>query len=159
MISLLDLVSLEAVCRFRDQGTSLQKVRKVFEALREAEPDIAYPLARRSFFTDGVSVWARVHGRHTQEIVGRHRGNLTFTRAIKTLAHEIRFVNDVAAAWDISPWVAIDPAVRFGAPVVRGTRIPVSTIMANLAEATEEEVADWYQLSVRQVRGVAEFAA
>lgn len=158
VISFLDLVSLETVCRFRDQGTSLQKVRKVFEALRSAEPGITHPLARRSFFTDGVSVWARVNG-HTQEIVGRYRGNLTFTRAIKTLAHEIRFVSDVAVAWDISPWVAIDPAVRFGAPVARGTRIPVSTVMANLAEATEEEVADWYQLSVCQVRGVAEFAA
>ena len=158
VISFLDLVSLETVCRFRDQGTSLQKVRKVLETLRSAAPHIAHPLARRSFFTDGVSVWVGVHG-HSEEIVGRYRGHLTFTKAIKTFAHEIRFVNDVAAAWDVSPWVGIDPAVCFGAPVVRGTRIPVSTIMANLTEATEEEVADWYQLSVCQVRGVVEYAA
>ncbi len=71
---------------------------------------------------------------------------------------EIRFVNDSAAAWDISPWVGIDPLVCFGAPTVRGTRIPVRTILANLADATEQEVADWYELSVCQVRGVAEFA-
>ncbi len=155
-ISFHDLVSLETVRRFREEGTSLQKVRKVLEALRSAEPDVARPLAHRSFFTDGGSVWADVVGR-TEELVGRNPRQLAFRDAVRTFAHEIRFVGDVAAAWDISPWVGIDPAIRFGAPVVRGTRIPVSTIKANLAEATEFEVADWYELSVRQVRGVAKF--
>ncbi len=155
--SFLDLVSLETVRRFRDQGTSLQKVRKVLEALRTAEPDVARPLAHRSFFTDGVSVWADVVGR-TEELVGRNRRQLAFRDAVRTFADEIRFVNDAAAAWDISPWVGIDPLVCFGAPTVRGTRIPVKTILANLADATEWEVADWYELSVCQVRGVAEYA-
>lgn len=156
-ISFLDLVSLETVRRFRDQGTSLHKVRKVLEALRTAEPDVARPLAHRSFLTDGGSVWADVVG-HTEELVGRNRRQLAFRDALRTFADEIRFVNDSAAAWDISPWVGIDPLVCFGAPAVRGTRIPVRTILANLADATEQEVADWYELSVCQVRGVAEFA-
>ena len=156
-VSFLDLVSLETVRRFRDQGTSLQKVRKVLEALRTVEPDLARPLAHRSFFTDGVSVWADVVG-NTEELVGRNRRQLAFRDAVRTFADEIRFVNDAAAAWDISPWVGIDPLVCFGAPTARGTRIPVKTILANLADATEWEVADWYELSVSQVRGVAEFA-
>ena len=83
---------------------------------------------------------------------------MAFRDAVRTFADEIRFVNDAAAAWDISPWVGIDPLVCFGAPTVRGTRTPVKTILVNLADATEREVADWYQLSVCQVRGVAEFA-
>ncbi len=157
-ISFLDLVSLEAVCRFRGKGTSLQKVRKVLEALRSAEPDVASPLAHRSFFTDGVNVWADVVG-NIEEIVGRDRRQMALRDAVRTFADEIRFVDDIAAAWDISPWVGIDPKVCFGAPVVRGTRIPAKTITANLADATAEEVANWYELSVRQVRGVAEFAA
>ena len=156
-ISFLDLVSLETVRRFRHQGTSLQKVRKVVDALRTAEPDVVRPLAHRSFFTDGTSVWADVVGR-TEEVVGRNRRQMAFRDAVRTFADEIRFVNDDAAAWDISPWVGIDPSVCFGAPTVRGTRIPVKTILANLADATEQEVADWYELSVCQVRGVAEFA-
>ena len=157
-VGFLDLVSLETVRRFRDQGTSLQKVRKVVEALRTADPDVARPLAHRSFFTDGASVWADIVGR-TEELVGRNRRQMAFRDAVRTFADEIRFVNDAAAAWDISPWVGIDPLVCFGAPTVRGSRIPVKTILANLADATEREVADWYQLSVCQVRGVAEFAA
>lgn len=157
-VSFLDLVSLETVRRFRDHGTSLQKVRKVLQALRSAEPEIARPLAHRSFFTDGVSVWADVVGR-TEEIVGQNRQQMAFREAVRTFADEIRFVDDVAAAWDISPWVGIDPKVCFGAPVVRGTRIPVKTVMANLAVTTHEEVADWYELSIRQVKGVADFCS
>lgn len=155
-ISFLDLVSLEAVRRFRMRGTSLQKVRRVLEALRHADPQMARPLAHRSFFTDGVNVWGELL-EDVEEIAGKQRRQMAFIEAVQTFAHEIRFVHDVAAAWDISPWVAIDPTIRFGAPVVRGTRIPVSTIKANLEEATEQEVADAYELSISQVRGVAEF--
>lgn len=158
-ISFHDLVSLETVRRFRACGASLQKVRKVLEALRGAHPEMARPLVHRSFFTDGRSVWAGDAGDAAEEIVGRHRCQMALEPAVARFADEIRFVEDVAAAWDISPWVGIDPKICFGAPVVRGTRIPVRTIMANLAEETEQEVADWYELSVCQVRGVAEFAA
>lgn len=157
-ISFLDLVSLETVSRMRGQGASLQKVRKVLAALRAADPKVTRPLAHRSFFTDGTSVWAELLD-GTEELVGRHPRQLAFREAVRVFADEIRFVNDTATAWDISPWVDIDPFVCFGAPVVRGTRIPVKTITANLAAATEQEVADWYELSVTQVRGVAEFAA
>ena len=161
-ISFHDLVSLETVRRFRAHGASLQKVRRVLGALRGAHPEMARPLVHRSFFTDGRSVWAGVvgdAGDAAEEIVGRHRRQMALEPVVATFADEVRFVEDVAAAWDISPWVGIDPEVCFGAPVVRGTRIPVRTIMANLAEATEQEVADWYELSVCQVRGVAGFAA
>jgi len=157
-VSFLDLVSLETVSRLRDQGASLQKVRKVLEALRVAEPNLARPLAHRSFFTDGISVWAELL-EGTEELVGRHPRQLAFREAVRVFADEIRFVDDTATAWDISPWVDIDPSVCFGSPVVRGTRIPVKTIVTNLAEAPVREVADWYELSVAQVRGVAEFAA
>lgn len=157
-ISFLDLVSLETVRRFRLQGTSLQKVRKVLEALHNAAPEVTRPLAHRSFFTDGADVWADVVGR-TEELVGRNPGQLAFRDAVRVFADEIRFVDGTASAWDISPWVDIDPSVCFGAPVVRGTRIPVRTIVDNLSEVCEREVADWYELSTAQVRGVAEFAA
>lgn len=155
-ISFLDLVSLETVRRLRDQGTSLQRVRKVLEALRVAEPTVTRPLAHRSFFTDGVGVWADFADQ-AEELVGRYPKQLALRDAVRVFADEIRFVDDTANAWDISPWVNIDPVVCFGAPIVRGTRIPAKTIIANLAVATENEVAEWYELSVSQVRGVAEF--
>ena len=63
-----------------------------------------------------------------------------------------------ASGWQLSPWVEIDPERQFGAPVVRGTRIPVSTIEAQLRAGSPVEVADWYGLRVEQVEGVRDYA-
>lgn len=156
-LTFLDLVSLEIVRRLHARGASMQKIRRAEEKLRMVRPGIQRPFATHSFFTDGVGVWVEVNG-ETEELVGRHAGNLVWEPAIRSFAEEIRFDHDASAfAWDIDEWVELDPTVQFGAPVVRGTRIPVATIKENLAVGTPEQVAEWYQLSVRQVRGVAEY--
>jgi uncharacterized protein (DUF433 family) len=158
LLTFHDLVSVEVIRRFREEGTSLQAVRKIQADLREiVPPHITRPFATRVFFyTDGRSVWAQF-GDVAREVVGRRAGHLVIPDAIRTFAREIRFVDDVATGWELSPDVEIDPRVQFGAPVVRGTRIPVSTIAAQLRAGTPEQVADWYALTVRQVEGVAQY--
>jgi uncharacterized protein (DUF433 family) len=34
---------------------------------------------------------------------------------------------------EIAPRIVVDQAVRFGRPVIRGTRVPVATVIAKLA--------------------------
>lgn len=152
-----DLVSLEVVRRFRVEHVSLQKVRKVEAALRDRHPDLLRPFAHRVFFTDGASIWVDVNGM-TEEVIGKHPKHVVFRDAISTFAQEIRYQHDVAVAWDVSEWIEIDPAVQFGAPVVRGTRITVDAVIGNLEVGSPEDVADWYGLSVRQVEGVVRYA-
>ena len=81
--------------------------------------------------------------------------------AVQTFADEIRFKGPdrVAAAWNLSPWIEINPEIQFGAPVVRGTRVPIDTVLANLDVGTPGEVADWYDLTLDEVRGVRDYAA
>ncbi|MEW6154231.1 MAG: DUF433 domain-containing protein [Actinomycetota bacterium] len=94
------------------------------------------------------------------ELVGRQRNHFVWRPAIETFAEQIRYGPDShASGWDLSPWVEIDPSVQFGTPVVRGTRVPVRTIAANLRAGTPEDVADWYGLTVQQVQGVIEYLA
>ncbi len=158
VISFLDLVSVEAVRRLRDHKLSFQKVRKALERLTHDRTMHGYPLAHQSILSDGQSLWVHI-GDHTEEVVGKRENHTVMVEAVRTFAEEVRFAGDMAASWTISPWVEIDPEVCFGEPRVRGTRIPVSTIVANLKEGTPQEVADWYNLSVREVKGVAEYAA
>ncbi len=157
ILSFHDLVSLEVVRRFRAEKVSLQKVRKVEAALRERHPELLRPFAHRLFFTDGASVWVDVNG-VTEEVIGNRPNQVVFQEIISTFAREIRYEHDRAVAWDISEWIEIDPTVQFGAPVVRGTRVTVDTIVENLEVGTPQEVADWYGLSIRQVDGVAQYA-
>ncbi len=61
-------------------------------------------------------------------------------------------------ALDYSELLVRDPQICGGEPVVRGTRVPVRTILASLAEGTwiDEILADFPTLRVEQVRAVIE---
>lgn len=57
--------------------------------------------------------------------------------------------------------ISTDPDVLAGKPVVKGTRIPVETVLARLAENPEIEdlLAAFPRLSVNDVRACLDFAA
>lgn len=57
--------------------------------------------------------------------------------------------------------ITADPEVMAGVPCIRGTRIPVATVVGMVAEGmTDEEiVADYPQLSTEDVREALRFAA
>ena len=56
--------------------------------------------------------------------------------------------------------IAIDPAVRGGQPVVRGTRVPVDVILGALAAGQPpEDLCQAYALGEEQIRDCLAFAA
>ena len=57
--------------------------------------------------------------------------------------------------------VSVDPAVCFGKPCIRGTRIWVSLIVENLAEGVKEEeiLAAYPQLRIADIRAALAYAA
>ncbi len=160
LLSFHDLVSLELVRRFREKNVSLQRVRKLESELKQRYPGIARPMAYEVFFTDGSSIWHRFNpGDDTlvEEIVGQRPGQYAWTPAIQSFADEIRYEDHMAVAWNLSEWVEIDPTIQFGAPIVKGTRTPVSAIVADLGAGSPEEVADWHGLEVEQVEDVRDY--
>ena len=67
----------------------------------------------------------------------------------------------MATVHDYHERVVLDPDVRFGKPVVRGTRITVGDVLGYLASGmTEDEVlADFPQLTRDDLRACLAFAA
>jgi uncharacterized protein (DUF433 family) len=67
----------------------------------------------------------------------------------------------VTARNDVLRRISIDPAVCFGKPCIRGTRIWVSLIVENLAEGvTEAELLAAYpQLTIEDIRAALAYAA
>jgi uncharacterized protein (DUF433 family) len=57
--------------------------------------------------------------------------------------------------------IAIDPAIRFGKPCVRGTRVTVGDVLSYLASGMREEdvIADFPQLTADDIRACLAFAA
>ncbi len=61
---------------------------------------------------------------------------------------------------EIAPRVTIDPRIRFGQPVVKGTRVPIAVILDELAAGTPSaEIAREYGISFLDVRAVLRYAA
>lgn len=63
-------------------------------------------------------------------------------------------------AVEIFPRIAVDPEVRFGKPVIKGTRVPVTVVLEELASGTTaEDIAREYGIAVEDIRAVLRYAA
>lgn len=62
-------------------------------------------------------------------------------------------------AKEIFPGITVDPQVVHGRPVVAGTRVPVESILGELAGGSSfEEVANDYHVTAEQIRAALGYA-
>jgi uncharacterized protein (DUF433 family) len=60
---------------------------------------------------------------------------------------------------EIAPRITVDEKVRFGKPVVQGTRVAVTTVLGHLASGdTAESIAEEYGLSKEDVLACIAYA-
>ena len=63
-------------------------------------------------------------------------------------------------AREIAPRIVVDSSVRFGRPVIQGTRVSVDLIVAKLAGGmAAADVATEYELSLEDVQAALSYAA
>ena len=61
---------------------------------------------------------------------------------------------------EIAPRIALDDKVRFGKPVIKGTRVPVDLILGKLAGGmTYEEVMAEYDLAKEDILAALRYAS
>jgi uncharacterized protein (DUF433 family) len=61
---------------------------------------------------------------------------------------------------EIAPRIVVDSAVRFGRPVIRGTRVPVALVVAKLAGGMDAtEMMAEYDLTAEDVQAALHYAA
>ncbi len=87
--SFKDLVALKVAKRLRDEGISLQKIRKSLAWLRRHFPEVAAPLAELRFLTNGVDLF--VLDRDPQKILDTLKnGQLVIALALGELIEDLR---------------------------------------------------------------------
>ena len=60
----------------------------------------------------------------------------------------------------IAPRITVDPQVRFGKPVIEGTRVPVSVIVGAVAAGDSwEEITQEYGIREDDIRAALAYAA
>ena len=61
---------------------------------------------------------------------------------------------------ELSLGITVDPSVRFGKPVIKGTRVPVDTIVARVASGISiKDVAVEYSITEKDVYNALHYAA
>jgi len=61
---------------------------------------------------------------------------------------------------EIAPRISVDEKIRFGKPVISGTRVPVDLILGKLAGGmTYEEVMAEYEVTREDILAVLDYAA
>ncbi|MCL4510687.1 MAG: DUF433 domain-containing protein [Bacteroidetes bacterium] len=60
---------------------------------------------------------------------------------------------------ELNDRVVIDPAIRFGKPVIKGTRVPVEVVLGRLAAGlTYKEVMKEYEITREDILAVLQYA-
>lgn len=157
-----DLVSLEVVAHLRDAGLTSHTVRQAEQKLRTEFPGIEHPFAAVGiFYTDGQTVWAALDSESSDfvEVVGKRPRHMVLAGMIRPFITEIHAGDHepTATRWDIAPGVVINPRIQFGRPVLAGTRVPVATVIENLDAGSPSQVAEWFSLTLEQVRDAEAF--
>jgi uncharacterized protein (DUF433 family) len=63
-------------------------------------------------------------------------------------------------ALQLAPHIVVDPAIRFGRPVIQGTRVPIDLVLAKLAGGMSAmEIADEYEITTEDIQATLSYAA
>jgi len=160
-VSFHDLIDALVVARFREEGVPLQYLRKIHRALvREFErPN---PFSWKNFYVEGrrvlVSVLDELGNETLRELLTNQQA---FAKILKDYLKQVEFDSESLQAirWHIFKGVVIDPARRFGKPIVEGCCFP-TCILASAYQANHKKkrlVADWYGVSQQDVATAVAF--
>jgi uncharacterized protein (DUF433 family) len=160
-ISFLDLIDVFVAGQLREQGVSLQTLRKVYQSMRVGL-GTEHPFSRRELLSDGKKVfmrWADEEGRQfLEEVLSRCRA---FPDLLLPFLKKIAYdeVSRLAKRWCIADLVVIDPTICFGKPIVEVVGIPTAILAAAYVANDQDAgvVADWYNVQKRYVMAAVDF--
>jgi uncharacterized protein (DUF433 family) len=160
-ISFLDLIELFIAGQLREQGVSLQSLRKVRDQLKK-DLKTPHPFCRREILSDGNKVFTLGldhDGRKEMiDVLSRQR---VFVDILLPFLKRIDYdaATKLASKWSIADKIVIDPTRCLGKPIVEEVCIRTS-ILASAYQANDqdpERVAEWYGLLPAHVLAAVDF--
>lgn len=165
VLSFAELIELYFVKMFRNEGLSLQAIRKAAEKAA-AKYNSNYPFSMRRFDTDGKSLFVTLVNEetNTELLEELQSGQRAFDPIIRPffrkLDYEGRF--EPARFWPMEKkgGVVLDPLRQFGRPIIARCGVPTSAIVDALAAGngqSRKEVADWFEIDLKDVEAAIAF--
>ena len=159
-ISFLDLIELNIGGKLREAGISLQKLRINYRELRKEFG--GHPFCTRQIYVGGKQIFTRgLNDEDRGSVIEAISKQMYFDKIILPFLERVDYDEStkLATRWRIADMVVIDPAIRFGKPVVEQTGIRTAvlrnTYYANGEDATF--VAGWLGVEERHVMAAVKF--
>ena len=162
-LTFLDLVEVLFVKTFLDHGVTIHTVRLVQREAAE-EFGVQHPFCVKRFETDGETIVLRHRDdAGVERMMDRKRKQWLFIEVFNPLLKTLDYAGveqEVKRWWPMgreTP-IVIDPARTFGQAIVAKANVPTATIYAaHRAAESDEQIADWYELTVADVRAAIAF--
>jgi len=162
-LTFLDLVEVLFVKTFLDHGVTLPTIRVVQREAAE-EFGVRHPFCVKRFETDGETIVLRHRdAAGVERILDRKRKQWLFVDVFNPLLKTLDYagVEQEARRWwpmgKGSP-IVLDPERSFGQAIVAKANVPTATIYAaHRAHEPVEQIADFYELTLDQVRAAIAF--
>lgn len=163
-----DLLEARFVNHFREQGVSLQALRKAAETARaEFNQDHPFATSNVKFLTDRREVFLKT----AKDLKDAQLLNLVTKQFAmyevleEVLAKGVEFdpVSGLAARWTPKPKefpeIVVDPLVAYGQPALDRVGVPTDVLYTawRAEDGDLRKVADWYEVDEDLVRQAVEF--
>ena len=158
LIDFEDLVSMRVIAALRVAGVSWSEIRRTNRWLRD-EMGVERPFATELLWLGQGQLFSE----WTRQLVSASRhGQMALDLLWQYLipVHGLMFdeASGLASSWEPFEGIVLEPRVQFGAPCIKGTRIPTRAV-AGMIEAGDAEswVADAYGLSLDEVQAARDW--
>jgi uncharacterized protein (DUF433 family) len=157
-----DLVEIQFVYRFRQQGISLQTIRKTIGLATELL-DKTFPLSSVRFKTDGKEVFAQVIEDPAERgyVFDLKTGQYLLDYVLDHLYDALEYsqFDELIRWWPLGKTrrVVVDPKRSFGRPIVL-EGVQTNILASSVRDQSDlQAVADWYEISESSVSDALEF--
>ena len=160
-LSFHELMELRVVKEIVDKGVSLRHVRAA-AAIAGEKFGTHHPFASRRVFTDGKNIFSSVADEHLVKWAKGEIDQLIAGQLFRHFLSEIEFDANTSLAerwWPLgrSVPVVLDPAIRFGAPVVKGTGVKTASVASMARASSVQDAASAFAIDVESARAAVDF--
>jgi uncharacterized protein (DUF433 family) len=165
IITFAELMELHFIRMFREEGVSLQAIRKASQTAAQLFGSV-YPFSVKRFDTDGRTIFATLIDRQrsgSQLLEDLQKGQYVFRSIVRPFFHKLEYKGfDVARFWPRGKRgrIVLDPARKFGKPIDAQAGVPTSVIYEAVRAGggqTPAVVARWLGISVSAVNAAVAF--
>lgn len=150
LIAFEDLISMRVIAALRAAGVSFPKIYEAEEWLR-CHTRHPRPFAVEAIWTERTDIFVEFK----RLLVTASRAGqmaMDFFRDYIIPIHGLTFEEEIAATWEPRGGIVLDPEIQFGAPCIKGTRIPTKTIWGMIAAGdSRERVKRSFRLTEQEI--------